>query len=195
MGSRAIRRVTKWCISISLAGMLAACMTTVPVDSHDYGMVTSGDFSFMNKNVKTYSWHPNSERAYLANDIDSTEVTDMVKKAIETEMHLRGYRLQNGQRAGDVIIGFGLAEESVLKDSTIFDYTKLSTGIPFYDKNGNKVDKGSLYMVMYRPNMTQPLWQTLAQSGIEQGLAKQQRKERITTYISMILRDLPKVNP
>jgi len=195
MGSRVIRRTIKRCTSAALAGLLMACTTAVPVESHDYGMVTSGDFSFMNQSVRTYSWHPNSERAYLSSDLDSAEVTKMVKMAIESEMNLRGYRLQNGQREGDVIIGFGLAEESVLKDSTIFDYTKLSTGIPFYDKDGNKVEKGSLYMVMYRPNMTQPLWQTLAQSGIEQGLARDQRQERITTYISMILRDLPKVNP
>lgn len=175
--------------------LLTACTTQVPVIQHDYGIVTSGDFNFMKSNVRTYSWHPNSERSYLSDEVDSPAVTEMVRNAITHEMAQRGYQLQPSSKVGDMIVGFGLASESVLQDKTIFEYTNLSTGVPFYDENGKPAEKGSLYLVFYTPNVTHPQWQTLAQSGIEQGLSVEKRQERVTHYISMILRDVPTLKP
>ncbi|MGF1755284.1 DUF4136 domain-containing protein [Vibrio makurazakiensis] len=185
----------KGIITVGLVLLLTACTTQEARDKHDYGMVTSGDFTFLEQGVKTYSWHPNSERAYLPSEFNSSEITEMVRNSIESEMNIRGYRLRNDSGEGDVIIGFGLAAESVLRDSTIFDHTKLSTGVPFYDKDGKLAEKGSLYIVMYRPNMAAPQWQTLTQSGIEPNLSLESTEKRLETYIEMILRGVPTVKP
>lgn len=110
---------------------LTACTTQEIPPTHNYGVVTSGDFEFMEHGVMTYSWHPESEQVYLSQKYDETVVTDLVRDAIEDQLATKGYQLSQNGAVGDVVIGFGLAEESELNDDSIFDAIKLSTGCHF----------------------------------------------------------------
>lgn len=169
---------------------LIACSTQEVPPTHSYGVVTSGDFDFMKNGVATYSWHPESEQVYLSQKYDKTVVTDLVREAIEQQLSMKGYQLT--QNVGDVVVGFGLAEESELNDESIFDAVKLSTGVPFYDGEGKLAEKGSLYIAFFVPNSQVVQWQALAQSGIQQGLEPSESKKRISGFVEMLFRHMPK---
>lgn len=178
-------------VSAILAVGLVGC-TTEPVPlKHDYGVVTSGDFTFMNQGVQTYSWHPSSEQAYLSKNYDKTEVTDIVRSAIENHLAKKGYQLASNGVHGDMVIGFGLAEESELSDQSILNKLNLSTGVPFYNEQGKKAEKGSLYVVFLLPNSAIIQWQALAQSGIQGGLTHSQLDQRISSFVDRLFRDIP----
>ncbi|WP_061016776.1 DUF4136 domain-containing protein [Vibrio splendidus] len=169
---------------------LTACTTQEVPPTHNYGVVTSGDFEFMKHGVLTYSWHPESEQVYLSRKYDETVVTDLVRDAIQEQLSSKGYQLkQDG--VGDVVVGFGLAEESELNDESIFDAIKLSTGVPFYDGEGKVAEKGSLYIAFFVPESEVVLWQALAQSGIQPDLEPSESKQRITGFIDMLFRRMP----
>lgn len=169
---------------------LIACSTQEVPPTHSYGVVTSGDFDFMKNGVATYSWHPESEQVYLSQKYDKTVVTDLVREAIEQQLSMKGYQLT--QNVGDVVVGFGLAEESELNDESIFDAVKLSTGVPFYDGEGKLAEKGSLYIAFFVPNSQVVQWQALAQSGIQQDLEPSESKKRISGFVEMLFRHMPK---
>ena len=170
---------------------LTACTTQEQPAVHDYGVVTSGDFEFMKNGVTTYSWHPRSEQVYLSQKYDETVVTDMVRVAIEDQLSAKGYSLEQGGGIGDVVVGFGLAEESELNDNSIFDAVQLSTGVPFYDGKGKLAEKGSLYIVFSVPNSEVIQWRALAQSGIQPKLEAGESKQRISGFVEMLFRHMP----
>ncbi len=185
------KNLSGFLVGAILAVGLAGC-TTEPVPSrHDFGVVTSGDFTFMENGVQTYSWHPSSEQVYLSKNYDKTEVTDIVRSAIADHLVQKGYRQANVGAQGDVVIGFGLAEESELSDQAILNRLNLSTGVPFYNDRGKKAEKGSLYIVFLLPNSTVIQWQTLAQSGIQSGLTHSELDQRISGIIDKLFRDIP----
>ncbi|MCG9554725.1 DUF4136 domain-containing protein [Vibrio sp. Isolate31] len=170
---------------------LTACTTQEQLPVHDYGVVTSGDFEFMKNGVTTYSWHPQSEQVYLSKKYNETVVTDMVRDAIEEQLTEKGYRLEQGGGVGDVVVGFGLAEESELNDNSIFDAVQLSTGVPFYDGKGKLAEKGSLYIMFSVPNSQVIQWRALAQTGIQADLEASESKERISSFVEMLFRQMP----
>lgn len=170
---------------------LTACTTQEQPAAHDYGVVTSGDFEFMKDGVTTYSWHPQSEQVYLSQKYDETLVTDMVRDAIEEQLSEKGYRLEQDGSIGDVVVGFGLAEESELNDNSIFNAVQLSTGVPFYDGKGKLAEKGSLYIVFSVPNSEMIQWRALAQSGIQPQLESGESKQRISGFVEMLFRRMP----
>ncbi len=170
---------------------LTACTTQEQLPVHDYGVVTSGDFEFMKNGVTTYSWLPQSEQVYLSKKYNKTVVTDMVRDAIEEQLTEKGYRLEQGGGVGDVVVGFGLAEESELNDNSIFDAVQLSTGVPFYDRKGKLAEKGSLYIVFSVPNSQVIQWRALAQTGIQADLEASESKERISGFVGMLFRQMP----
>ncbi|MGI9887444.1 DUF4136 domain-containing protein [Vibrio chagasii] len=171
---------------------LTACTTQEQLPVHDYGVVTSGDFEFMKNGVTTYSWHPQSEQVYLSKRYNETVVTDMVRDTIEEQLTEKGYCLEQGGGVGDVVVGFGLAEESELNDNSIFDAVQLSTGVPFYDGKGKLAEKGSLYIVFSVPNSQVIQWRALAQTGIQADLEASESKERISGFVEMLFRQMPK---
>ncbi|CAH7134340.1 conserved exported hypothetical protein [Vibrio chagasii] len=176
-------------LALMAIGVIACTSQEIP-PTHNYGVVTSGDFDFMKHGVMTYSWHPESEKVYLSQKYDETVVTDLVRDSIQEQLSSRGYQLkQNG--VGDVVVGFGLAEESELNDESIFDAIKLSTGVPFYDGEGKVAEKGSLYIAFFVPNSEVVQWQALAQSGIQPDLEPSESKQRITGFVEMLFRRMP----
>jgi hypothetical protein len=186
--------VTKIIRKVALLALMAigltACTTQEIPPTHNYGVVTSGDFEFMKHGVMTYSWHPESEQVYLSQKYDETVVTDLVRESIQEQLSNKGYQLkQDG--VGDVVVGFGLAEESELNDESIFDAIKLSTGVPFYDGEGKVAEKGSLYIAFFVPNSEVVQWQALAQSGIQTDLEPSERKQRATGFVEMLFRRIP----
>jgi hypothetical protein len=174
--------------------VLTACTTQEQPPVHDYGVVISGDFEFMKNGVSTYSWHPQSEQVFLSKKYNETVVTDMVRDAVEAQLTEKGYRLESGGGIGDVVVGFGLAEESELNDNSIFEAVQLSTGVPFYDGKGKLTEKGSLYIVFSLPNSQMIQWQALAQSGIKPDLEASESKQRISGFVEMLFRRMPKIN-
>ncbi|MGR5388453.1 DUF4136 domain-containing protein [Vibrio crassostreae] len=186
----ATKSIKKVALLALMAIGLTACTTQEIPPTHNYGVVTSGDFDFMKHGVLTYSWHPDSEQVYLSQKYDETVVTDLVRDAIQEQLSSKGYQLkQDG--VGDVVVGFGLAEESELNDESIFDAIKLSTGVPFYDGEGKVAEKGSLYIAFFVPESEVVLWQALAQSGIQPDLEPSESKQRITGFIDMLFRRMP----
>ncbi|MDL5027271.1 DUF4136 domain-containing protein [Vibrio satsumensis] len=186
----ATKSIKKVALLALMAIGLTACTTQEIPPTHNYGVVTSGDFDFMKHGVLTYSWHPESEQVYLSQKYDETVVTDLVRDAIQEQLSSKGYQLkQDG--VGDVVVGFGLAEESELNDESIFDAIKLSTGVPFYDGEGKVAEKGSLYIAFFVPESEVVLWQALAQSGIQPDLEPSESKQRITGFIDMLFRRMP----
>ncbi|MCF7505568.1 MULTISPECIES: DUF4136 domain-containing protein [Vibrio] len=186
----ATKNILKIALLALLAMGLAACTTQELPTTHNYGVVTSGDFDFMKHGVVTYSWHPESEKVYLSQKYDKTVVTDLVRDVIQQQLSTKGYQLkQDG--VGDVVVGFGLAEESVLNDDSIFDAIKLSTGVPFYDGDGKLAEKGSLYIAFFVPNSEIVQWQALAQSGIQADLEPNESKQRIAGFVEMLFRRMP----
>ncbi|CDT60892.1 MULTISPECIES: DUF4136 domain-containing protein [Vibrio] len=186
----ATKSITKAALLALMAIGLTACTTQEIPPSHNYGVVTSGDFDFMKHGVMTYSWHPESEKVYLSQKYDETVVTDLVRDSIQEQLSSKGYQLkQDG--VGDVVVGFGLAEESELNDESIFDAIKLSTGVPFYDGEGKVAEKGSLYIAFFVPNSEVVQWQALAQSGIQPDLEPSESKQRITGFVEMLFRRMP----
>ncbi|MEZ9189549.1 DUF4136 domain-containing protein [Vibrio sp. 10N.286.52.F8] len=186
----ATKRIKKAALLALMAIGLTACSTQEIPPTHNYGVVTSGDFSFMKHGVMTYSWHPESEKVYLSQKYDETVVTDLVRDSIQEQLSSKGYQLkQDG--VGDVVVGFGLAEESELNDESIFDAIKLSTGVPFYDGEGKVAEKGSLYIAFFVPNSEVVQWQALAQSGIQPDLEPSESKQRITGFVEMLFRRMP----
>ena len=177
-------------VSLMIIG-LTACTSQEQLPVHDYGVVTSGDFEFMKNGVTTYSWHPQSEQVYLFKKYNETVVTDMVRDAIEEQLTEKGYRLKQGWGVGDVVVGFGLAEESELNDNSIFDADQLSTGVPFYDGRDKLVEKGSIYIVFSVPNSQVIQWRALAQTGIQTDLEASESKERISGFVEMLFRQMP----
>ena len=115
----------------------------------------------------------------------------MVRDAIEEQLTEKGYRLEQGGGVGDVVVGFGLAEESELNDNSIFDAVQLSTGVPFYDGKGKLSEKGSLYIVFSVPNSQVIQWRALAQTGIQADLEASESKERISGFVEMLFRQMP----
>ncbi|MCK8074598.1 DUF4136 domain-containing protein [Vibrio sp. 1CM2L] len=186
----ATKSITKAALLALMAIGLTACTTQEIPPSHNYGVVTSGDFDFMKHGVMTYSWYPESEKVYLSQKYDETVVTDLVRDSIQEQLSSKGYQLkQDG--VGDVVVGFGLAEESELNDESIFDAIKLSTGVPFYDGEGKVAEKGSLYIAFFVPNSEVVQWQALAQSGIQPDLEPSESKQRITGFVEMLFRRMP----
>ncbi|CAK1709846.1 uncharacterized protein DUF4136 [Vibrio crassostreae] len=185
--TKSIRKVAQLAL---IAIGLTACTTQELPPTHNYGVVTSGDFEFMKHGVMTYSWHPESEQVYLSQKYDETVVNDLVRESIQEQLSNKGYQLkQDG--VGDVVVGFGLAEESELNDESIFDAIKLSTGVPFYDGEGKVAEKGSLYIAFFVPNSEVVQWQALAQSGIQTDLEPSERKQRATGFVEMLFRRMP----
>ncbi|CDU05907.1 Hypothetical protein VCR12J2_680082 [Vibrio coralliirubri] len=186
----ATKSIKKAALLALMAIGLTACTTQEIPPSHNYGVVTSGDFDFMKHGVMTYSWHPESEKVYLSQKYDETVVTDLVRDSIQDQLSSKGYQLkQDG--VGDAVVGFGLAEESELNDESIFDAIKLSTGVPFYDGEGKVAEKGSLYIAFFVPNSEVVQWQALAQSGIQPDLEPSESKQRITGFVEMLFRRMP----
>ncbi|WP_086968196.1 DUF4136 domain-containing protein [Vibrio coralliirubri] len=186
----ATKSIKKAALLALMAIGLTACSTQEIPPTHNYGVVTSGDFDFMKHGVMTYSWHPESEKVYLSQKYDETVVTDLVRDSIQEQLSSKGYQLkQDG--VGDVVVGFGLAEESELNDESIFDAIKLSTGVPFYDGEGKVAEKGSLYIAFFVPNSEVVQWQALAQSGIQPDLDPSESKQRITGFVEMLFRRMP----
>ncbi|KAA8679403.1 DUF4136 domain-containing protein [Vibrio gigantis] len=186
----ATKSIRKVALLALIAVGLTACTTQEIQPTHNYGVVTSGDFDFMKYGVMTYSWHPESEKVYLSQKYDETVITDSVRDSIQQQLSSKGYQLkQNG--VGDVVVGFGLAEESELNDESIFDAIKLSTGVPFYDGEGKVAEKGSLYIAFFVPNSQVVQWQALAQSGIQPDLEPNESKQRITGFVEMLFRRMP----
>ncbi|MEZ8612393.1 DUF4136 domain-containing protein [Vibrio sp. 10N.286.52.C3] len=186
----ATKSIKKAALLALMAIGLTACSTQEIPPTHNYGVVTSGDFGFMKHGVMTYSWHPESEKVYLSQKYDETVVTDLVRDSIQEQLSSKGYQLkQDG--VGDVVVGFGLAEESELNDESIFDAIKLSTGVPFYDGEGKVAEKGSLYIAFFVPNSEVVQWQALAQSGIQPDLEPSESKQRITGFVEMLFRRIP----
>ncbi|WP_061038179.1 DUF4136 domain-containing protein [Vibrio coralliirubri] len=186
----ATKSIKKAALLALMAIGLTACTTQEIPPTHNYGVVTSGDFDFMKHSVMTYSWHPESEKVYLSQKYDETVVTDLVRDSIQEQLSSKGYQLkQDG--VGDVVVGFGLAEESELNDESIFDAIKLSTGVPFYDGEGKVAEKGSLYIAFFVPNSEVVQWQALAQSGIQPDLEPSESKQRITGFVEMLFRRIP----
>lgn len=114
----------------------------------------------------------------------------MVRNAIEDQLSARGYSSEQGSGISDVVVGFGLAEESELNDNSIFDAVQLSTGVPFYDGDGKIAEKGSLYIAFFVPNSQVVQWQALAQSGIQPDLEPSESKQRITGFVEMLFRHI-----
>ncbi|MEZ8821952.1 MULTISPECIES: DUF4136 domain-containing protein [unclassified Vibrio] len=186
----ATKSIKKAALLALMAIGLTACSTQEIPPTHNYGVVTSGDFGFMKHGVMTYSWHPESEKVYLSQKYDETVVTDLVRDSIQEQLSSKGYQLkQDG--VGDVVVGFGLAEESELNDESIFDAIKLFTGVPFYDGEGKVAEKGSLYIAFFVPNSEVVQWQALAQSGIQPDLEPSESKQRITGFVEMLFRRMP----
>ncbi|WP_086775962.1 DUF4136 domain-containing protein [Vibrio coralliirubri] len=186
----ATKSIKKAALLALMAIGLTACTSQEIPPTHNYGVVTSGDFDFMKHGVMTYSWHPESEKVYLSQKYDETVVTDLVRDSIQEQLSSKGYQLkQDG--VGDVVVGFGLAEESELNDESIFDAIKLSTGVPFYDGEGKVAEKGSLYIAFFVPNSEVVQWQALAQSGIQPDLEPSESKQRVTGFVEMLFRRMP----
>ncbi|MEZ9576534.1 MULTISPECIES: DUF4136 domain-containing protein [unclassified Vibrio] len=186
----ATKSIKKAALLALMAIGLTACSTQEIPPTHNYGVATSGDFGFMKHGVMTYSWHPESEKVYLSQKYDETVVTDLVRDSIQEQLSSKGYQLkQDG--VGDVVVGFGLAEESELNDESIFDAIRLSTGVPFYDGEGKVAEKGSLYIAFFVPNSEVVQWQALAQSGIQPDLEPSESKQRITGFVEMLFRRMP----
>ena len=182
--------------SLILGGLslsLLACTTVEKPRVNDYGVVTSGDFTFMEKGIKTYSWHSTSNKAYLSSKYNQTQVTDLVRQSIQKELSAHGFQLKENNVVGDMVVGFGLTEESILSDEQIFEAIKLSTGVPFYDGDGKLAEKGSMYIFIMVPNNAVPQWQAFAQAALKDGNEIGETKNRLDHFINKLFKNLPHI--
>ena len=182
--------------SLILGGLslsLLACTTVEKPRVNDYGVVTSGDFTFMEKGINTYSWHSTSNRAYLSSKYNQTQVTELVRQSIQQELSAHGFQLKGNNAVGDMVVGFGLTEESVLSDEQIYEAIKLSTGVPFYDGDGKLAEKGSLYIFFMVPNNASPQWQAFAQAAIKDDYDIGESESRVDYFIKMLFKNMPKI--
>ncbi|CAM4107332.1 DUF4136 domain-containing protein [Vibrio neonatus] len=177
----------KWFFAIVFALFLSAC-TTTPQHNNNFaiGIVSSGDFQFIQSGAKTYAWHPKSGQAYIDEDADKSSVQNMFNEAIGKSLAEKGYIRVPMSQQPHFIVGYGVAIESELSDDEIFNKTHLATGIPAEDF-GNSEQKGTIVIAMYSYPLMELRWRSLAQAGAEQ----ERDTHQIKGYVDSMLKEMP----
>ncbi|GEA51909.1 hypothetical protein VIN01S_27130 [Vibrio inusitatus NBRC 102082] len=175
--------------------LLSACVTSTPERENNFavGVVSSGDFQFISKNMSTYAWHPNSGKAFIEEKDQEQSLRQVFDKAIENELAKKGYFRVELSQSPDFVVGYGLALESQLSDDMLFSKTQLSTGIPADDFH-NSDEKGSLVIFMFNFPLLEPKWRALAQSGADLERDPEEHQQQISRYVDTILREMPTAN-
>lgn len=168
-------------------------MQTVDKEAHpEYGVIVVGQASYFSY-VKTFSWHPVAARAFIEDDDLSKNAIGQYKKAIETEMTSKGYVLVE-QSQSDVIVSFGLAQESQLNDEVIYKGTQLSTGVKAFYVDDKEAQKGTVYIAFFGRDLSRPDWEVLVQGAIRPNANKTSNERRTNEVVSLMLRKVPEAN-
>lgn len=171
--------------------LLVSCIQTTSneVQQPEYGVIVVGPPSYFD-NVKTFAWHPVAAKAFLDSKNDGRRAIDLYRESIESRMVGKGYQHIDSITA-DVIVSFGLAQESELSDETLYKGTSLSTGVQTFYHDHKKAEKGSIYIVFFRQNLTIPDWKVLAQGAMLPKMTTEEMEVRANEIVSMMLRKVP----
>ncbi|MCJ2376788.1 hypothetical protein LNL84_08060 [Vibrio sp. ZSDZ34] len=181
---------------IFLLAILAGCTTQTTAPSYSYGVVTTGDFSFLARNHNyTYAWQPGEAVAKVPDTIDADVYRAAIRQAIDEVMRVKGYSLTHWETGPAMLIDFGIATESGMTDQEIFDKTQISTGIQVSAEPGERGEKGTLYVAVFDPIYELPRWRVLAQGPTESdNLSRPEDKKELQQIISSMLRPIPTNN-
>lgn len=172
---------------------LMSCVQTTQDEAQpEYGVIVVGQPSYFS-HVKTFSWHPVAAKAFLDSNNSGRKALRVYKEAIENELMDKGYQYLHASNT-DVVVGFGLAQESQLSDETLYRGTSLSTGVETFYYDNKEAEKGSVYIVFYGRNLNIPDWRVLAQGAMATKFDEEERINRAKQVVSMMLRKVPNAN-
>ncbi|MDN3683038.1 DUF4136 domain-containing protein [Vibrio tapetis subsp. quintayensis] len=179
-------------LALALASLFfSGCTQTTAVSPlPSFGVIVVGQESFFDGN-QTYSWHTKSDRAYVGDDELGNKILTSYKKAIESEMARKGYRLVDGQSSG-MKVAFGIARESELSDEALFSRTQLDTGINSYGVDNKKADeKGTIYIAFFQGQSNAAQWRVLAQGGYNPHINHDDLENHSAKLMAMLLSRVP----
>lgn len=102
---------------------------------------------------------------------------------IITNFQQKGFELSQTNQDIDFYVGFLLALSEDLNDKTINEKFGVSPGLG----GNNKDDKGSLLIYVDDAKTGQRVWRGTAQGFIQQDFSAEDRKQRITKVVGMLL--------
>ncbi len=182
----------KWIVSFVITILLSACTNSTQPNNHlTFSIVSSGDFSFLPANSKTYAWHPASGKIYLHADDNSHGAKRIFDQTIETILQEKGYVPVSLNQQPDFLVGYGLAVESQINDEQIFEKTHMSTGVPAQDFDHSN-EKGSLVITLYEPQRQQQRWQALGQTDAHFAEHTDGIELLIKSYVDTMLKTMPR---
>lgn len=170
--------------------LVVSCVqTTVNEVQPEYGVIVVGVPTYFS-HVKTFTWHPIAAKAFLDANHNNHNALDVYKKAIENNMVGKGYTYLDDLHA-DVVVSFGLAQESQLSDDILYQGTALSTGVETFYYDDKQAEKGSVYIVFFGRNLQVPSWKVLAQGAMLPKMTLDETRIRAEEVVAMMLRRVP----
>ncbi|MEZ8823899.1 DUF4136 domain-containing protein [Vibrio amylolyticus] len=192
----------------SMAAFLSAlfvsgCTTsTVPHQQSplDFGVVSSGDGQLF-QSVSTFAWHELSGTAVVKDKQLAQNASQLYHALVEQQMLDKGYRLVSNPLEADVLMIVAIAQQSEITDTDIFAKTMLSTGILPVDKDGEAVEKGSLYVAAFsshadlQDESVQPIWKALAQKPMDTDVDEKTQQLLAENLVNRMMATIPTLQP
>lgn len=183
--------MTSVIVSLALVGCTTTTKPTAPLN-FSYGVAKTGDFSFLPQSgVVTYAWRSDIPVARVSTEFDADRYLVVIQQQIDEVLAEKGYVLVQDEQSATMYLDFGIATESAMADTQIFEQTQIATGIQASEQGSNHAEKGSLYIAVFDSVGAFPRWRGLAQGPTENNIEDPKEREELKLLISGMLKELP----
>ena len=190
--TRTISLLVFCCVVMACASNTTAEQPTLNHAKGDLSDVTIVSQGYQDLHITAatvFSWLPAkvSEDPRLASD----KINAFIHEAIENEMTRKGYTIRAESVASKVgyYITYTAGLESSLDDQTIFKRYGILPGRP--SPINSQYEKGSLLIHVVDARSRKIVWQAAVQGDVDFTIADQQRKSRIQTLVTRMMKGLP----
>jgi len=107
----------------------------------------------------------------------------LYSQEIIADFESRNFQLAKQGQKIDFYVGFGIALSKDLSDAAISEKLGVSPGLP----SNNELEKGSFLIYVDDGETGQRIWRGAAQGFVQQDYNAEQRQERVTKVVDMLL--------
>lgn len=196
-----VNRIIRLLPGIFLAGMLVACAnqkTTTGQDSQiqatPFSVVATGDSNFNASQAQTYSWSSSMQELTGVPRLHDVPLRDMMKDSIRSNMEAKGYRYDDGQGPGDLVVGYSVSLDDAEMNSDAARRSGVIPSLNFSTPDPEKFEKGTIVIEITESTTGVVAWRSALQGFSIIDLDDAERRNRLDGMVRRMLSGFPARN-
>jgi hypothetical protein len=178
-------------VMIACAQQQTSSGQATKVQATPFSVVATGDSNFNGSQAQTFSWSSGMQEITGVPRLHDVPLKDMLKDSISDNLNAKGYRYQEEQGPGDLVVGYSVSLDDSEMNSDAARRSGVIPSLNYSTPDPEKYEKGTIVIEVTQSATGIVAWRSALQGFSIIDLDDADRRKRLDGMVQRMLSGLP----